>query len=200
MKNLISKIPNLLTLIRIILTCIANIYIYTNFSKILIPFILTFIILATDFVDGKIARSYGWTSKFGAVFDVAADLFYIISSYIVLWELNVLPIWFLFVIIFKFSEFAITSFFMKKYGQKEGVFVFDLIGRYTAVLFYIVPIFSYISFQTIPFLYDLLSNTFIGIITFMAAVSSLYRISNCIGIRRDKVNKLYRDSLRNPHI
>lgn len=195
MINLAKKIPNMITLLRVVLTCIVNVCICTNFSCTIIPIILIAVIFASDFIDGKIARKYGWTSKSGAIFDVLSDLFYIISSYVVLYVFHILPLWFLFIILFKFLEFTITSKLIKKYGSKDGVFVFDLIGRYVAVLFYIVPILAYVSFQYSQVMYSLIVNEFIFLITFFVAISSGHRIWNCVNAMKTPFTKSYVDSL-----
>jgi len=182
LDRLLKWLPNMLTLLRILLVCLLNIYIIDHFGRLLVPAIIFILIFATDLLDGRIARFYGNASNFGAVFDILADLFYVVSSYIVLYTFHVLPIWFLFVMLFKFIEFAVTSFFLKKPGSRESIFVFDFIGRVVAVLFYIIPILIYMSIQISQLLYYLSINVLIYIITLAAVISSLYRLWNCIKV------------------
>ena len=178
--RLMKELPNMLTLLRVVLTCLLNFYILNCFGNLPIPMVIFLLIFLTDFLDGKIARFYGNTSLFGAVFDVVADLFYMVTSYIVLCSFHVLPLWFLFIMLFKFIEFVFTSFFLKKLCNGKSIFVFDFIGRFTAVLFYIIPILVYASFQLSQLLYFFTIHIFIYIITFMVFVSSSYRLWNCV--------------------
>lgn len=179
MKKLM-KLPNVITLLRVILSVFLNFYIVKHFGDMLIPIIITSIIFLTDFLDGRIARFNGSISKLGAVFDVASDLLYIIISYMVLYILHVLPLWFLFVILFKFAEFIITSYFIKKVCSKKSIFIFDFLGRVAAAMFYVIPVFSYITFHIMNARYLYMVYSFMYIITFAAFVSSSYRIWTCI--------------------
>lgn len=179
MARLIKMLPNMLTLLRVVLACLLNLYILNRFGSLPIPVIIFMLIFLTDFLDGKIARLYGNTSHFGAVFDILADLFCIIASYIVLCSFHVLPLWFLFIMLFKFMEFVATSFFLKKLYSGKSIFVFDFIGRFAAALFYVIPILGYVSYQLSQPLYFFTSHIFVYIITFMVFVSSSYRLWKC---------------------
>ncbi|EET88712.1 CDP-alcohol phosphatidyltransferase [Clostridium carboxidivorans P7] len=174
------NIPNIITLLRVILSVFLNFYIVKHFGDMLIPIMITSIIFLTDFLDGRIARFNGSISKLGAVLDVASDLLYIIISYMVLYILHVLPLWFLFVILFKFAEFIITSYFIKKTCSKKSIFIFDFLGRVAAAMFYVIPVFSYITFHIMNARYLYIVYSFMYIITFAAFVSSSYRIWTCI--------------------
>lgn len=76
-----KRIPNLITISRVILTCLLNVYILNNLGRVLVPIVISLLIFLSDFTDGKTARISGNTSHFGATFDVVADLFYIVASY-----------------------------------------------------------------------------------------------------------------------
>jgi cardiolipin synthase len=47
----------------------------------------------TDYLDGKLARAWGQTSRFGELADPAIDRIYIIATLIVLYLRDVLPLW-----------------------------------------------------------------------------------------------------------
>lgn len=175
-----KEFPNMLTLLRVVLTCALNLYIYSHFGSLAIPVAIFSVICLTDYYDGKIARLYGSSSRFGAAFDVSADLFYIVSSYSLLWHLKILPFWFLMVIIFKFTEFVFTSYFLKKFNGENPALVFDFIGRMAAVLFYIIPILAYMSFLLSNSVYFFVVQILIYIITLMVVASSSLRLSNCV--------------------
>lgn len=189
MTSLMQKLPICITLLRVLLTLLLNFYIVNNFSSLLIPIIISFIIFLSDFLDGKIARINGNVSKVGAVFDVVADLFYIVVSYIILYTFHILPLWFLFIILYKFMEFIVSSYFIKKISHKKSMFIFDFLGRFVAVIFYIIPLVSYVSFEILPTGYFSLINLIIYITTFLVLVSSSYRIGNCInGFKNHKIS------------
>lgn len=171
-----KRLPNLITLLRVVLTCFLNIYILHNPGKISAPIVLYFLIFLSDFMDGKIARIFEYTSSFGAVFDVVVDLFYIVASYCTLVYLNIAPFWFLMVILIKFMEFVITSFLLKRRSRVNSMFIFDFIGRLTSVLFYITPLLMYVSYQQCQLLYLFMSKIFIYGVTAIALVSAAYRI------------------------
>lgn len=190
-----KKLPNLITLLRVVLTLYLNFYIVYHFNSILIPIIITFTIFLTDFWDGKIARLYGNVSDVGAVFDVAADLLYIIVSYIVLYIFHILPLWFLFIILYKFAEFIGTSYFIKKTSNKKDIFIFDYLGRFVSVIFYIVPLVSYLAVQLLQKEYVSIINALMYSTTFLVLISSSYRIGKCIkgfkALNSEALNKKY---------
>ncbi|MCK4261086.1 MAG: CDP-alcohol phosphatidyltransferase family protein [Halanaerobiales bacterium] len=181
MVKMMRNIPNMLTLSRVVLTVLLNFYIFNYFGSMSIPILIFVAIFLTDFLDGKIARLNGKTSSFGAVFDVLADLFYMVVSYIVLYRLQIIPLWFLFVILIKFLEFVITSYFLKNYFCEKSIFVFDYIGRLVAVLFYIIPVLAYVSSQFSQSIYFFIIQL-IYIITFMAFTSFIYRLWSCVKV------------------
>lgn len=137
MAGFVKMLPNTLTLLRVLLACLLNFVIIYHFGCRALITIIFIVIFLTDFLDGKIARLCGSTSHFGAAFDILADLFYVGTSYIGLCLLHILPIWFLFIMLFKFIEFTVTSIFLKILHGGKSIFVFDFIGRFVGVLFYI---------------------------------------------------------------
>ncbi len=192
MTRLIKKLPNIITLLRVMLSLFLNIYIVSYFGNLLIPIIISFTIFLTDFFDGKIARDTGSVSSIGAIFDVVADLFYIVGFYIVLYTFHILPLWFLFIILFKFVEFIVTSNFIKNTFNEKSIFIFDFLGRIVAMIFYIIPLVSYVSFQLLHTGYLLITNLLIYATTLLVFVSSSYRISKCINESRFSDSEYFR--------
>ena len=182
MKKWRKNIPNILTSVRVILTCFLNFHIVYYCGKIAIPFIVFSVIFFTDFLDGKIARFYGLTSYFGAIFDVAADLLYIIVTYIVMCYLHIIPLWFFIIIIIKFIEFSITSYVINKNATRKSPFIFDYIGRVVAVLFYLIPLLTYVSHYLSKSIYFFTVDVLLYIITLLAFISFVYRVSNCVKV------------------
>lgn len=121
MAGFFTVLPNMITLLRVLLSCFLNFYLLNHFGSLPVPIIISLAIFLTDFLDGKIARFLGKTSRFGAVFDLLADLFYIVLSYLVLYSFQILPIWFFLVILFKFIEFVLTSLFLKNFCDQKRI-------------------------------------------------------------------------------
>lgn len=66
-----KQIPNLLTLSRVVGMIPVSILMLTG--NTILGIILLGLVLSTDFFDGKIARKYGLTSRFGADLDAVSD-------------------------------------------------------------------------------------------------------------------------------
>lgn len=96
-------------------------------------------IAVSDFLDGKCARAFHVQSSFGAIADVICDFFYIMTSSYALYRLGCLPVWMLILITVKLFEFILTSLLIKRGQYRSHVFMFDRIGRYTAIGFYVLP-------------------------------------------------------------
>src|SRR5690554_917400 len=178
-KRARREVPNLLTLSRIVLSCIVNYYILIHFGRIKIPLLSFGLVFLTDYLDGRIARRYGTVSPGGAVFDLVADFFFIFLSYLVLHSFGVIPFWFVCIVFGKFIEFVLTSFFLRSSADGSRVFVFDFLGRFVAVVFYIFPVLLYSSHQLAPVFYDFSINQLTYIILFFSLLSSADRIRKC---------------------
>lgn len=179
------KLPNLLTFLRVVLTCLIISCILIDSERMIIPLVLSLLVFASDFADGRIARRAGCTSHFGAIFDVTADLFYISAMYGVLVYLNIAPLWFLAVIVLKFTEFVATSYVLKRYSKARPIFIFDLIGRVMALLFYGMPLLLFLSCNISLRAYNLTAGVTLYAITAVALVSTFYRVHQIYVSRKD---------------
>ena len=184
MKNIIKSIPNLITITRIIMSfafiyAIVEQFIYGQDMTVNL-IILFLVICCSDLLDGKIARKMNSVSIIGAKLDVFADLLYTILSYVTLINIKILPLWFLGFICFKFTEFVMTSKFMKRNNKSlENVFVFDKIGRIVSATFFIIPgiVCIYKCFE--PYNVTLIINCFIYTTLIAGLYSSYLRIKSC---------------------
>ena len=79
LKENIKNIPNFLTLLRVILTFIILYYIFAGFSmkSVVVLFVIG---MATDGLDGYIARKYKQKTEFGRKFDMLADRFLLFGT------------------------------------------------------------------------------------------------------------------------
>jgi len=90
------QIPNAITVLRILLIfpiayCLAK----ALYQQALVLF---FIAGMSDALDGYLARSFNWTSRFGSVTDPLADKALLIAVYITLTIKGLLPVWLLFIV------------------------------------------------------------------------------------------------------
>lgn len=130
---------NCLTLSRIPLSVFAYMEITTGTIRVIYYLCLFLGIAVSDFLDGKCARAFHVQSGIGAIADVICDFFYIMTSTYALYRLGCLPIWVLILITVKLFEFILTSLLIKRVQYRSHIFMFDRIGRYTAIGFYILP-------------------------------------------------------------
>ena len=86
-----SVIPNVITILRLLLTIPIGISIYLSHEL----FALCLLVLAgfSDALDGYLARKYNWTSKFGEFADPMADKCLILSTLLALAFSGNLAIW-----------------------------------------------------------------------------------------------------------
>ena len=198
--KILKFIPNVLTLVRLGLTLTYLHLLYAlnrghkvYFTAALIVFIL---ICITDFIDGKIARALNASSPFGAFLDVAADFVFIISSLVMLSVRSMIPMWFIAVVLGKFTEFIVTSYFIKKYQKNcTSLFIFDYLGRIAAVNFFLIPGISLFIYIDLSIMYI---NILMYITLILAAMSSTARLVNCYKvIKLDSPNRREKDSAWN---
>ena len=86
------KIPNLLTLLRFILIIPIAISFFVPEWNI-IAFFLLLAAWITDVFDGIIAKKFNQKSKVGAFMDPTVDKFLVLTIFVVLVDLNVIPFW-----------------------------------------------------------------------------------------------------------
>lgn len=101
-----------------------------NVACLVLIFILTAI---SDVSDGWLSRKYGLESDAGAKFDVICDFIFIMLSTLSLVLIDMIPSWFVLIIVLKMLEFFITS------GQS---LVYERFGHLVALMFYAFPIFT----------------------------------------------------------
>lgn len=87
----VRYIPNFITCLRLFLVGpVLFALLNRHYLLALILFVLAGV---TDALDGLLARLYGWTSRFGAVADPLADKLLLMSSFIALYSLGLIPVW-----------------------------------------------------------------------------------------------------------
>jgi cardiolipin synthase len=91
LRKFLAQIPNILTVIRILLIPVIIYFLQRDEHQLAL---LIFVIAAvTDALDGFIAKSFQITSKFGTYLDPIADKLLLDSTYAILAIMGWLPIW-----------------------------------------------------------------------------------------------------------
>ncbi|MBN1870698.1 MAG: CDP-diacylglycerol--glycerol-3-phosphate 3-phosphatidyltransferase [Candidatus Omnitrophica bacterium] len=110
--------PNLLTVMRIVLTVFFVFALYQNGlgAKALALFFFTLAVL-TDFYDGYLARKYNLISAFGKIMDPIADKFLMLSAFFVFMQMHIIAVWMFIVICAR--EAAVTG--LRLWAKKKGV-------------------------------------------------------------------------------
>lgn len=177
-------IINFLTLSRIPISIIlCSILLHDKYS--IWKIILLFSIIAfSDYFDGLLARKYNSETNYGAKLDVICDFFFMITAYSTLIFLNIFPLWSIFLITSKFIEFLITSHFINIQGPATTVFFFDKLGKFVAVIFYILPIIGVIVHRIFPTNYSVIINFTFLVIAALSIASTIIRIATAIDIKK----------------
>ena len=180
---------NCLTLSRIPLSVFAYMEITTGTIRGIYYLCLFLGIALSDFLDGKCARAFQVQSGFGAIEDVICDFFYIMSSSYALYRLGCLPAWFLILVTVKLFEFILTSRLVRRMQYRSHVFMFDRVGRYTAIGFYILPTVIVLCSIYLPSLVFIICYAFcIGLLlfslisTYLRCIVIIKNISNLSGV------------------
>lgn len=177
-------IVNALTASRIFLSIAFCYFLSAQPDNLPMITLLFFAIVASDLSDGKLARRFSVCTAAGAALDVFADLFFILSSGIVLIAQNVFPFWILAVILGNFFVFLATSFLLKARGENpSGPFFFDRLGRIVSASFYGVPFLTVLLNDAFP--PQLALNVIDGVGILLAsgaAVSAYSRIKRSLNI------------------
>lgn len=176
-------VPNILSCARIILG-ISYSFLLNHYCSDLSKheeyflFLIFFVILLSDVLDGFFARIWHVESYEGAILDVCADSVYIFSSYFVLNVHGILPVWFTIAIILKLIEFSITSKLIRSSeGKTHFPFLFDLIGRIASACYFVLPGFILLLLKL-----DEIShiNLMIFALILLTLLSSFLRLSKTI--------------------
>lgn len=115
--QLLNQVPNLLGLIRILLTPLMAYWILQGDAWSLIwAAILLFLMAMSDIVDGKMARALKVVSPLGIYLDTISDKIFIAGALIPLVEVGLLPSWFALIIIVR--EFAVSG--LRSYAAAQG--------------------------------------------------------------------------------
>ncbi len=102
------NLPNVLTVIRIILTFVFIVLFYQEgmMSKVYALIVFTVASL-TDYFDGYYARKYDLITFFGKIMDPIADKFLVLSAFFIAMQMHIIALW-MFLVIF-IREVVVTG-------------------------------------------------------------------------------------------
>ena len=133
MKDKLRHIPNILCVIRILLVFV---FVYLAFSEMLYAALIVFFAAgATDVVDGFLARRNNWITDLGKILDPLADKLMQCTVLIVLYCLDIIPIWF--VIPFFLKEGITLLMGVLVIKKRKMVVVSKWYGKAAVCVFYL---------------------------------------------------------------
>jgi phosphatidylglycerophosphate synthase len=109
--------------------------------------------VATDLLDGYLARKLNATTKFGAYYDAATDFALVLGIYSLFAVKGFYPIWLLILIAASFAQFIATSRYAKKIYDPIGRYIGSAlyIGIVLTLIFPVKPIFIFVQYAFIVF-------------------------------------------------
>lgn len=115
MNNILKNIPNILSILRIILTPFCVFFLLNN--TLWLSFILFCIASITDYFDGYLARKYNNISKLGAFLDPLADKIMTVSVFVCFYRISpdIVDIYILSMILFRDVFVTILRILMESY-------------------------------------------------------------------------------------
>ena len=171
----IWKIPNLLSLYRLILGFIFPLF----WIKKIHPWILIFLICSaaiSDFLDGRIARKFNQETSLGKILDPLADKFFINTLFFLLYLSDFIPFYFLLIILGRDVGilFGAIILYLKYHGKIE--FKPTKLGKISTAFQLIFLIFYYAHIFFISFNPVMLEVTFYLVIFFTLVSGLSYMI------------------------
>ena len=110
---------------------------------------------ATDYFDGKLARAWGQTSRFGEIADPTIDRFYILAVLIALYLRDAIPLWLIAILLGRDLILGLLSIWLS--ATKRPLIEVTFLGK--AATFNLLYAF--------PFLLLALSDSWLGTVAFV---------------------------------
>ncbi len=155
------NIPNILTVLRIILVPI-YLWVFYTFRKNNIIYSVLILVLAgiTDILDGYIARKYDIITKLGTILDPIADKLIIFAILISFTSKNMIPLWILFVIGIKEIVMILGGGYLYCFKNKK-IIPANKFGKIATASFYIAIFFVAFNIN------EVISKLFLNITVFL---------------------------------
>ena len=138
MKLKLKHIPNILSIIRIVLV---GVFVYTMFFVNAYVAMGIFLLAgATDVLDGYLARRNNWITKLGKILDPVADKLMQCTVLVSLYIKSIIPLWFVIPFFVKEITTLVTGFLVLR--KRSVVVVSKWYGKMAVCLFYATIVLS----------------------------------------------------------
>ena len=119
-------VPNALTFLRL---CGIPLFIYLTLNLESYGWAIVILAVggATDYFDGKLARAWGQTSRFGEIADPAIDRLYILAILVVFLIQNIVPSWLIALLLTRDLLLGVATIGLKRKGH--GVLTVTYLGK-----------------------------------------------------------------------
>jgi len=121
--------------------------------------------MATDVIDGYLARRLDVISSNGAYFDIVSDFIFVVAGFSAFIINGIYPFWILIIIFFMFLQFIVTS--------KFQVPIYDPVGKYYGAFLFLTIFIGLIINN--PFI-NLILTILIVIFTIISITSRYFHI------------------------
>ncbi|MCD4712129.1 MAG: CDP-diacylglycerol--glycerol-3-phosphate 3-phosphatidyltransferase [Clostridiales bacterium] len=173
MKN----IPNILTLVRLLLVPVFPILYFSSDPNALIYALIIFIIAGvTDLLDGYIARKFDFITQIGIVFDPLADKLMLLTALTCLYIDTFIPLWVLLVMYIK-ELFMIIAGLILFFKKEKEVMPANVFGKLATMMFSLAVVLILISPNTNMFQYLIFLAVSLKLLAFSSYVISHIRYS-----------------------
>ncbi|MDR1713565.1 MAG: CDP-alcohol phosphatidyltransferase family protein [Coriobacteriales bacterium] len=129
--NKVFTIPNLLTLLRLLLLPVFCVLL-VKFEQNLLAFLVLLVAALTDAVDGLIARSTNTISKIGQQLDPLVDRIFIIVCVLSIWLAGRLPVWIMLLLLARDAAMLALTIYQKRHFGRSFRVIF--LGKLTTAL------------------------------------------------------------------
>lgn len=133
------RLITMLTCSRFLLGILFFVTIFIEQNRFLYASLLFGLIVLSDVWDGKLARKHQVVTNIGTFLDVFADFFYIFLAHLGLYFNGEVTIWMVVLILVKFVEFLLTSYYVKRKCKLKRELWFDRLGKLAALLLFVAP-------------------------------------------------------------
>lgn len=111
----VLTIPNALSALRLVGV---PVFLWLLFNdRLLWSFVVLALSGLTDYLDGKIARRFAMVSRVGQLLDPLADRLYVLTTIVALALRDVIPLWFLVLLLARDAFMAVLILLLKRVGQ-----------------------------------------------------------------------------------
>ena len=127
-----QNIPNLLTILRIVLTPVfVYFFIQKSLTEVIIGSLIFVICCLLDYLDGSLARKWKVESNFGKIWDPLADKILILTAIYLLWYKGYILLLIFLIILFR--EILITLL-REHYRRKKIVISANIFGKIKTIM------------------------------------------------------------------